>query len=96
MELFQQKEEAEQILKQCEEEKEAIEESVRLMKQIEAAYEIQTLYQRYKEQMDRVNSTEKMLSKKEEILPELAAFYKAEAVREDEIKAVQEKEQEPN
>lgn len=94
LELFQQKEEAEQILKQCEEEKEAIEESVRLMKQIEAAYEIQTLYQRYKEQMDRVNSTEKMLSKKEEILPELAAFYKAEAVREDEIKAVQEKEQE--
>lgn len=94
LELFQQKEEAEQILKQCEEEKAEMEEAVRLIGQIEAAYEIQNVYRRYQEQTDRAGNTEKELMEMEEALPDLTAFYNAEAEKEVSVKAVWEKEQE--
>lgn len=93
-ELFHQKEEAEQILKQCSEEKEEIEESVRLVQQIEAAYEIQAVYQRFSDQMRQVAQTEKALAEKQQILPELMTQYEAEAAKEETAKAVQEQEQE--
>lgn len=69
--FYTQLESAKEQLVQCQEEKEEVEQKIRLMGQIRAAYDLQGYYVRYQDVRQRGDKTEAALAEQEKSLPEL-------------------------
>lgn len=88
---FEALENAERTLAGCESSAEEIKEAGRLIRQINAAYEIMAVYQRYSDVENTITETEKNREKQQNSLPELTAAYENAAAAEETAKTAQEK-----
>lgn len=68
---YRQLDEARKILKECEDAKDEIEDAARLIKEVEASYEIQSVYQRFADTQKIVSQTRQELEQQRAILPRL-------------------------
>lgn len=75
MKLFEQLEKAEKDIAECEKEETEIRNAEILMKKINSAYEINTVYQRYSDAENILSDTEMKLREQQEIFPELEKIY---------------------
>lgn len=83
---FEQLEEAERSLAECSALEEEIKENEQQIGCIHAAYDIQSLYQRFTDAKETLSNTEKSLKEQQDILPELKQQYQEAAAREEEAK----------
>lgn len=90
-EAFGQLEEAEERLALCREQQEEIQKEASLMGQIEGAYEIKAVYDRYQEGARRARETEEALKAWQEELPELAEAWEMQEKEAQQARTAQEK-----
>ncbi|MCI8505695.1 MAG: SMC family ATPase [Lachnospiraceae bacterium] len=92
LERFEELEKAERELAECEKEEQEMEETVRLIERIEAAYEIRALYGRYEDAVRMAADTGQKLAEKKEALPALIAASEEAAGLEQKARKEQEEE----
>lgn len=89
LKFFGQLSQAVKELEECKEQEEEIRAAADLMAQIHAAYEIRTVYQRYRDADATVKDTEKKLKEQQEVLPGRETAYQNAAAAEAEAKEEQ-------
>ena len=89
---FEQLEKAEKDLAECSSEETDIQKAIKLIGQINAAYEIQTVFQRYDDMSKMAAETKQKIAELEEKLPELKKSFEESSKREKEAKIQQEAE----
>ena len=94
LKFFAQLEGAKKDLAECSSEEKEIQEAGRLIGEIDAAYEIQAVFQRYDDMRKTVDATGKEIVGLEERLPGLETVFREASEREAEAKIQQEKEME--
>ena len=94
LQSFAQLEKAEKELAECEAAAEEMKQAAGLLEEIQAAYEIQAVYQRYADAEAAVTDTEKKRRAQQDALPGLTEKHAEAAAEETAAKAAQEKQQE--
>lgn len=92
LKFFEQLEKAEKDLAECSYAEKDIQEAAKLIRQIDAAYEIQAVFQRYDDIRKKAENTEKKIADLEQKLPELETLFEESSKREAEAKIQQETE----
>lgn len=85
---------AEQMLAECEQQAEEMQNLWKLAEEITAAYDIKIIYQRYVDAANLVDDTEKKLSQQQELLPQLMEIFENLSAEEGKARVLKEKEQE--
>lgn len=91
LERYRELESAEKDLAECEQTEQKVLEWQQLIRQIEDAYDIQMLWQQYRDISEQLEATEKALTESEKVLPEKEVVCEQAAVHLQQAKAVQEK-----
>ncbi|MBD5135650.1 MAG: AAA family ATPase [Lachnospiraceae bacterium] len=92
LKFFEQLEKAEKDLAECSSAEKDIQEAAKLIRQIDAAYEIQAVFQRYDYIRKKAEDTEKKITDLKQKLPELETLFEESSKREAEAKIQQETE----
>lgn len=82
LQYFQQYEQAKKDLEECHSNQVEIENSIKLIANIEKAYELQGIYQRYKDILYLVEDIQKKKKEQEEVLPQYSITYEIEKEKE--------------
>lgn len=85
---FHELDSAEKELAECAAKEEEIKASLRLIGQITAAYEISSVWQRYRDAQNTVSMTERRIDEQQKLLPDLRQAYEETEKREKEAKVL--------